>query len=146
MREYWLLKSVACLQVLDIQIDRTNKIGGVIPRVLFKDKGSYTESSTKEYDMLAFKYLSWALYPLLGGYAVYSLMYNEHRGWYSFVLNMLYGFLLTFGKFSSLKGRALNDVAEGSGPYFSNFRGGPQLLPISASQIKAICTARMMWH
>ena len=47
---------------------------------------------------LAFRYLSWALYPLLACYAVYSLVYQEHRGWYSWVLNMLYGFLLTFGK------------------------------------------------
>ena len=47
----------------------------------------------------AFKYLSWALYPLLGCYAVYSLVYQEHRGWYSWVLSMLYGFLLTFGKY-----------------------------------------------
>ena len=47
---------------------------------------------------LAFKYLSWLLYPLLVGYAIYSVLYLEHRGWYSWVLSMLYGFLLTFGK------------------------------------------------
>lgn len=46
---------------------------------------------------MAFKYLSWALFPLLGGYAIYSIIYVEQRGWYSWVLNMLYGFLLTFG-------------------------------------------------
>lgn len=63
-----------------------------------KDKGSYVESSTKQYDQLAFKYLSWILFPLLAGYACYSLIYQEHKGWYSWVLNMLYSFLLTFGK------------------------------------------------
>lgn len=84
-------------KVVDIKLDRTTKVLGVFPRVLFTDKGSYVESSTKEYDRLAFQYLSWALYPLLGGYAIYSLMYQEHKGWYSWVLNMLYGFLLTFG-------------------------------------------------
>jgi len=47
---------------------------------------------------LAFKYLSWLLYPLLVCYAIYSIMYLEHRGWYSWVLSMFYGFLLTFGK------------------------------------------------
>jgi hypothetical protein len=83
---------------MDINVDREARIFGLIPRISFSDKGSYIESSTKEYDMLAFRYLSWALYPLLAGYAVYSLLYQEHRGWYSFVLNMLYGFLLTFGK------------------------------------------------
>jgi len=82
---------------MDVSLDRERKIFGIIPRPTFKDKGSYVESSTKIYDMMAFKYLSWALFPLLGGYTVYSLLYQEHRGWYSFVLNMLYGFLLTFG-------------------------------------------------
>lgn len=47
---------------------------------------------------MAFKYLSWLLYPLLGCYAVYSLLYVEHKGWYSWILGMLYGFLLTFGE------------------------------------------------
>ena len=47
---------------------------------------------------MAFKYLSWALFPLLVCYAIYSVIYQEHRGWYSWVLSMAYGFLLTFGK------------------------------------------------
>uniref|UniRef100_F1KWW5 Cleft lip and palate transmembrane protein 1 n=1 Tax=Ascaris suum TaxID=6253 RepID=F1KWW5_ASCSU len=82
---------------LNITIDRTNKLFGVLPRVIFSDKGSYVESDTRQYDELAFKYLSWVLFPLLGGYAIYSLVYVEQRGWYSWVLGMLYGFLLTFG-------------------------------------------------
>lgn len=84
-------------KVIDIKLNRENKLFGVIPRVQFEDKSTYTESHTKEYDMLAFKYLSWLLYPLLVCYAVYSIMYLEHRGWYSWVLSMFYGFLLTFG-------------------------------------------------
>ncbi|XP_031833326.1 putative lipid scramblase CLPTM1 [Nomia melanderi] len=84
-------------KVIDISINRTSKFLGVFPKLSFHDKGSYIESSTKEYDRLAFRYLSWALYPLVGGYAIYSLMYLEHKGWYSWVLSMLYGFLLTFG-------------------------------------------------
>lgn len=50
---------------------------------------------------MAFKYLSWLLYPLFGCYAVYSLLYVEHKGWYSWVLSMLYGFLLTFGEYGN---------------------------------------------
>ncbi|XP_034254010.1 cleft lip and palate transmembrane protein 1 homolog [Thrips palmi] len=84
-------------KVVDIKVNREQKVLGIFPRISFADKGSYTESSTKQYDMLAFRYLSWALYPLLAAYAVYALLYVEHRGWYSFILNMLYGFLLTFG-------------------------------------------------
>ncbi|XP_055920317.1 putative lipid scramblase CLPTM1 [Eupeodes corollae] len=84
-------------KVVDIKYDGSDKVFGILPRVSFKDKSSYEESATKEYDNLAFKYLSWACFPLLIGYFGYSLFYNEHKGWYSFVLNMLYGYLLTFG-------------------------------------------------
>ncbi|KAJ8668702.1 hypothetical protein QAD02_010365 [Eretmocerus hayati] len=84
-------------KVVDFKLDRSRRVLGIFPHITFRDKGSYVESSTYEYDKLAFKYLSWALYPLLGGYAIYSLMYLEHKGWYSWVLSMMYGFLLTFG-------------------------------------------------
>ncbi|XP_022164187.1 cleft lip and palate transmembrane protein 1 homolog [Myzus persicae] len=84
-------------KVLDISIDRQTRYLGIIPKFIFKEKGSYAESSTKEYDRAAFKYLSWVLFPLLAAYAIYSLVYEEHKGWYSWVLNMLYGFLLMFG-------------------------------------------------
>ncbi|BES87889.1 Cleft lip and palate transmembrane protein [Nesidiocoris tenuis] len=84
-------------KVVNVSLDRERKLFGVIPRPVFKDKGSYVDSSTRQYDELAFKYLSWALFPLLAGYAVYSLLYLQHKGWYSWVLNMIYGFLLTFG-------------------------------------------------
>ncbi|XP_078591455.1 putative lipid scramblase CLPTM1 [Branchiostoma floridae x Branchiostoma japonicum] len=84
-------------KVVTVKLDREDRILGVIPRVRLEDKSTYVESSTKQYDQLAFKYLGIALFPLLGCYAVYSLMYNEHKGWYSYVLNMIYGFLLMFG-------------------------------------------------
>lgn len=84
-------------KVVDFSVDRQNRWFGIVPRLTFADKGSYAESSTKEYDGLAFKYLSWICFPLLLAFGVYSVYYNEHKGWYSFVLNMLYGYLLTFG-------------------------------------------------
>ncbi|VVC89890.1 unnamed protein product [Leptidea sinapis] len=83
-------------KVMDVKLNREDRIFG-FPKLSFTDKGSYVESSTKQYDMLAFKYLSWGCFPLLVGYGVYSLLYQEHKGWYSFVLNMMYGYLLTFG-------------------------------------------------
>ncbi|XP_014230765.1 cleft lip and palate transmembrane protein 1 [Trichogramma pretiosum] len=98
---------ISCFIGLGIEVWKINKVVdikrngrkilGIFPSLDINVKGSYVESSTKNFDRLAFKYLSWVLFPLLGGYAVYSLMYQEHKGWYSFVLNMLYGFLLTFG-------------------------------------------------
>jgi len=84
-------------KVIDIKVDRENKLFGILPRVWFQDKSTYTQSETKKYDMMAFKYLSWALFPLLACYAVYSVIYLEHKGWYSWLLGMIYGFLLTFG-------------------------------------------------
>jgi hypothetical protein len=46
---------------------------------------------------MAFKYLSWILFPLVIGYASYLLMYHEQKSWYSFCLGTIYGFLLLFG-------------------------------------------------
>ena len=43
------------------------------------------------------RYLSYALYPLVIGYAIYALLYESHRGWYSWVLNSLVGAVYTFG-------------------------------------------------
>lgn len=84
-------------KVVDFKLNKEDRLFGIFPRLTFTDKGSYVDSSTKQYDNLAFKYLGWLCFPLLIGFGVYSIIYNEHKGWYSFVLNMLYGFLLTFG-------------------------------------------------
>lgn len=90
--ELWKIK-----KVVNINFNTENKYFGIIPHISFTDKGSYVESSTRQYDNLAFKYLGWICFPLIIGYTTYTLIYLEHKGWYSFVLNMLYGFLLTFG-------------------------------------------------
>ncbi|XP_015416690.1 PREDICTED: cleft lip and palate transmembrane protein 1 [Myotis davidii] len=67
-------------KVMDVRLDREHKVAGLFPRPTFKDKSTYIESSTKVYDDMAFRYLSWILFPLLGCYAVYSLLYLEHKG------------------------------------------------------------------
>ena len=84
-------------KVVQIEIFPDQRFFGIFPKISIKERPSYAESPTKEFDKMAFRYLSWFLFPLLFGYGVYSLLYNEHKGWYSFVLSMLYGFLLTFG-------------------------------------------------
>ena len=86
-------------KVVDVSIDPENQFLGIFPKFIFKDKGNYEESGTKEFDRMAFKYLGVALFPLGVGYCIYSVIYSEHKGWYSFVLSSIYGFLLTFGKF-----------------------------------------------
>lgn len=84
-------------KVLNVTLDYENKYFGIIPRIKMAHKVTYVTTNTNEYDKLAFKYLSWVLFPLVVGYAIYSLIYHEHKGWYSWVLSMIYGFLLTFG-------------------------------------------------
>lgn len=91
---------VSCFIGLCIELWKIQKVvdikfeGG---RIRFNDKSSYVESSTRQYDELAFKYLSWVCFPLLACYSGYALLYLEHKGWYSFVLGLFYGYLLTFG-------------------------------------------------
>eukprot|EP01147_Barroeca_monosierra_P005762 gene5762-9015_t len=46
---------------------------------------------------MAFRYLSWFFIPVFFAYAVYSLLHNEHKGWYSYTINMLAGAVYTFG-------------------------------------------------
>lgn len=84
-------------KVMSVTIDWENRFLGIFPKIKITDKSTYVESATKQYDQLAFKYLGMILFPLLAAYAVYSLMYDEHKGFYSYILGMLYGFLLTFG-------------------------------------------------
>jgi len=67
------------------------------PWIRIEDKKEYLESETAKYDRQAMQYLSYALYPLLVGYTIYSLVYNEHKSWYAFVLSTLVSFIHVFG-------------------------------------------------
>lgn len=60
-------------------------------KVTFEDKHELTEDElkTQEYDALAFRIVSMVALPCLLAYAGYSLMYNTHRSWYSFVITTL---------------------------------------------------------
>ena len=55
------------------------------------------------YDRLAFRYVSYVAIPLLAGYTIYSLLYQTHRGWYSFVISTLTSFVYMFGFVSLLE-------------------------------------------
>ena len=67
--------------------------------VVFEDKYqlSDVEKRTQEYDQIAFKYLYIVAVPLLGAYAVYSLVYETHKSWYSFVIETLVGSVYAYG-------------------------------------------------
>lgn len=73
--------------------------GKLLPSLSTQNTNNTTEEEdeTSKYDAIAFKYLTWLSYPLLAGYAIYSLLYEEHKSWYSFVLKTLVEFVYLFG-------------------------------------------------
>jgi hypothetical protein len=54
-------------------------------------------SKTREYDSIAMSHLLMILYPLVVGYAIFSLFYDTHRSWYSWILSSLVSFIYMFG-------------------------------------------------
>ncbi|KAJ1386504.1 Cleft lip and palate transmembrane 1 [Sesbania bispinosa] len=86
--EFWKIG-----KAMHIEIDRT----GRIPMLRFRDRESYAGNKTKEYDDIAMKYLSYVLFLLAAGFAVYSLMYERHKSWYSWILSSLTSCVYMFG-------------------------------------------------
>ncbi|KAI0403397.1 cleft lip and palate transmembrane protein 1-domain-containing protein [Xylaria palmicola] len=92
--EFWKITTV-----VDVRV-RPAPPGSLIPyRVAFEDKHklSETEEKTKEYDEIAFKYMYVAGVPLLIGYAIYSLHYDSHKSWYSYIITTLVGSVYAYG-------------------------------------------------
>ena len=58
---------------------------------------SKVEATTAELDSVAMRYLSWVLYPLCIGGAVYSLIYTPHRSWYSWTIQTTVNGVYAFG-------------------------------------------------
>uniref|UniRef100_A0A8C1WXS1 Lipid scramblase CLPTM1L n=1 Tax=Cyprinus carpio TaxID=7962 RepID=A0A8C1WXS1_CYPCA len=70
---------------------------GLTPAFLF-GKFDESEKRTEEYDTLqAMKYLSYLLYPLCVGGAVYSLVFVKYKSWYSWIINSLVNGVYAFG-------------------------------------------------
>lgn len=81
------------------KITKTVDVKFVNGWIKFEDKTQLSdlEKETKEYDEIAFKYLYMAAVPLLLAYAVYSLLYETHKSWYSFVITTLVGSVYAYG-------------------------------------------------
>lgn len=91
--EFWKITTVVNVRIRDAP-------DSIIPyRIAFEDKHvlSDTEEKTKEYDAVAFKYLYMVAVPLLFAYAGYSLKYESHKSWYSFVIATLVGSVYAYG-------------------------------------------------
>ncbi|KAE8706787.1 Transmembrane CLPTM1 family protein isoform 2 [Hibiscus syriacus] len=78
--EFWKIG-----KAMHIEIDRS----GRIPMLRFRDRDSYASNKTKEYDDIAMKYLSYVLFFLVICFSIYSLMYERHKSWYSWILSSL---------------------------------------------------------
>jgi hypothetical protein len=94
-----LIEAWKITKAVDIKI-AASQPGSLLPwQVVIADKHvlSEDEKKTQEYDKLAFRYVSYVALPALAIYAVYSLMYETHRGWYSFVISTLTSFVYMFG-------------------------------------------------
>ncbi|KAF5296178.1 hypothetical protein FQA39_LY12632 [Lamprigera yunnana] len=55
------------------------------------------EAKTREYDEECMIYLSYLLYPLCIGAAIYSLVYQTHKSWFSWTINSLVNGVYAFG-------------------------------------------------
>ncbi|XP_010930546.1 uncharacterized protein [Elaeis guineensis] len=86
--EFWKIG-----KAMHIEIDRSRRI----PMLKFRDRESYTKNKTKEYDDLAMKYLSYVLFFLVACSSVYSLIYEQHKSWYSWILSSLTSCVYMFG-------------------------------------------------
>ncbi|KAH8387829.1 hypothetical protein KR093_009721 [Drosophila rubida] len=75
------------------QVDRRN--GTADPAD--QEPGQLAEQRTQQFDREGMRYLSYLLYPLCVGGAIYSLIYQPHRSWYSWTLNSLVNGVYAFG-------------------------------------------------
>ncbi|KAG5192537.1 cleft lip and palate transmembrane protein 1-domain-containing protein [Tribonema minus] len=71
--------------------------GRLLPSITMTASASYAKSETRRHDETATSHLLFVVVPLVVGYTAYSLVQREHRGWYSWVLNSLTGFVCEFG-------------------------------------------------
>ena len=92
--EFWKITTIVNVRV------RPTAPGSLFPYwIVLEDKYKLneTEEKTKEYDEIAFKYMYIAAVPLLIAYAIYSLIYDTHKSWYSFIITTLVGSVYAYG-------------------------------------------------
>ncbi|XP_012272791.1 cleft lip and palate transmembrane protein 1-like protein [Orussus abietinus] len=82
-------------KILRIEFTRGN---GVLPKIkICKHESDPAERKTREFDAESMRYLSYVLYPLISGGAIYSLLYQPHKSWWSWTINSLVNGVYAFG-------------------------------------------------
>lgn len=94
-----LLEAWKITKTVDVRIRPAAPTSWLPYKITFEDKHklSETERKTKEYDEIAFRYLYMIAIPLLLAYAVYSVLYESHKSWYSFIITTLVGSVYAYG-------------------------------------------------
>ncbi|XP_043287442.1 cleft lip and palate transmembrane protein 1-like protein [Venturia canescens] len=88
--ELWKTK-----KILRIEIQRGV---GFLPKIKIQShKSDSAEAKTREFDAESMRYLSYLLYPLVIAGAIYSLLYQPHKSWYSWSINSLVNGVYAFG-------------------------------------------------
>ncbi|XP_072751702.1 lipid scramblase CLPTM1L isoform X1 [Anoplolepis gracilipes] len=88
--ELWKLKKISRVRL--ISSDR------ILPKIQFKtDDIDAAEAKTREFDTESMRYLSYLLYPLIIAGAIYSLLYQPHKSWYSWTINSIVNGVYAFG-------------------------------------------------
>lgn len=73
------------------------KLKKVLKFRLNKNRNNEAEIRTREFDAESMHYLSYLLYPVVVGGAIYSLLYQPHKSWYSWSINSLVNGVYAFG-------------------------------------------------
>ncbi|KYN05754.1 Cleft lip and palate transmembrane protein 1-like protein [Cyphomyrmex costatus] len=88
--ELWKLKKILRVEFITS--------GNIFPRMRFKtDSIDAAEVKTRQFDAESMRYLNYLLYPLVIVGAIYSLLYQPHKSWYSWSLNSLVNGVYVFG-------------------------------------------------
>ena len=97
--EFWKITKTVDVRVRQPQPGTYAAKLGLPYAIVFEDKHklSETEEKTEEYDRIAFKYMGIIAVPLLLAYAAYSLVYDTHKSWYSFIIATLVGSVYAYG-------------------------------------------------
>ncbi len=119
-----LLEAWKITKTVNVRV-RPGDEGSLVPyKITFEDKHklSETEKKTNEYDEIAFRYLYMVAVPLLLGYAVYSLVYDTHKSWYSFILTTLVGSVYAYGFLMMVPSLYINYRLKASRSHFSHLQ------------------------
>ncbi|XP_068158170.1 lipid scramblase CLPTM1L [Drosophila tropicalis] len=87
-----LIELWKCKKILRLHLSFSSFIGRKL-----ESTGHLAEVQTDQFDRQGMRYLSYLLYPLCLCGAVYSLIYQPHRSWYSWTLNSMVNGVYAFG-------------------------------------------------